>query len=475
VLAMETVARIFPADFCWGAATASYQIEGAHDEDGRRPSIWDTFCRIPGRVANGDTGDVACDHYHRMPSDVGLMSELGLDAYRFSVAWPRVVPEGTGPVNPAGVAFYDRLVDSLLEHGIAPFVTLYHWDLPQALDDLGGWLNRDIAGWYAEYTAVVVDALGDRVRDWTTLNEPWCASVLSYAIGEHAPGHRDPAEAMVAAHHLMLAHGSAVPIIRGHCPDAAVSVTLNPTQVWGPDDGDEADTDAVRRADNVLNGIFFGPIFHGAYPADFLADTAPISDHAHIRDGDLEVISAPLDHLGVNNYFPTRVRAARLGEDGSNPMPGCTGVITDPPRPPLTAMGWEISPHGHREILERSARESGLPLYITENGSAWPDVVDADGGVHDPDRVAYLRGHLGAVADAVAAGVDIRGYFAWSLLDNFEWAWGYDKRFGIIHVDYRTQHRTIKDSGREYARIIAAHRTSTLPSAGRSPGIRREI
>ncbi len=453
---MEPLTRTFPPGFLWGAATASYQIEGAVAEDGRSPSIWDTFSATPGRTAGGDTGAVACDHYHRVAEDVGLMRELGLDAYRFSVAWPRIVPDGDGAPNPAGIAFYDRLVDRLLEAGIRPVATLYHWDLPQGLDDRGGWLNRAVADWFAHYTRTVVDALGDRVRNWTTLNEPWCSSVLSYAIGEHAPGHHDTVESMVAAHHLMLAHGTAVPVIRESCPDAEVSITLNPTYVWGPEDGDDLDADAVRRADNALNGLFFGPIFHGAYPDGFLDDTAHLTDHSYVHDGDLATISAPLDNLGVNNYFPTRVRAARAGEDRHNPMPGCDGVVTDPPHPPLTGMGWEISPESHRLILERSARESRLPIYITENGSAWDDVVDADGAVHDPERVAYLHGHLAAVADAVDAGLDVRGYFAWSLLDNFEWAHGYAKRFGLVHVDYETQRRTVKDSGREYARIIAA-------------------
>jgi beta-glucosidase len=454
---MATFSRTFPDGFIWGAATASYQIEGAHDEDGRSPSIWDTFARTPGKVLGGDTGDVACDHYHRYAEDVALMSELGLDAYRFSVAWPRVIPTGTGAVNRAGLDFYSRLVDRLLEHGIRPVVTLYHWDLPQSLDDRGGWLNRESAQWFADYSAAVVGVLGDRVSHWTTLNEPWCSSVLSYAIGAHAPGHQDPLEAMVAAHHLMLAHGTAVPVIREHCPGAEVSITLNPSQVWGPEDGDERDADAVRRTDNALNGLFFGPIFHGAYPDGFLDDTAHLTDHAFVRNGDLSTMSAPLDNLGVNNYFPTRVRAARKGEESTNRMPGCAGVVETDPHPPLTDMGWEMSPESHRLILERSARESGLPIYITENGSAWPDTVSEDGEVHDPERVSYLHRHLEAVADTIENGVDIRGYFAWSLLDNFEWAYGYEKRFGIVHVDYDTLERTVKDSGREYARIIAEH------------------
>ena len=444
----------FPDGFLWGAATASFQIEGSTTADGRSPSIWDTFCDIEGNVVNKDTGDPACDHYRRMPQDVVLMKELGLDAYRFSVAWPRVIPTGTGAVNPAGIDFYSRLVDDLLEHDIRPFVTLYHWDLPQVLDDRGGWLNRDIKDWFAEYTQTVVSHLGDRVTNWTTLNEPWCSSLLSYSLGHHAPGHTDPVEGLVSAHHLMLAHGTAVPVIRENCPGAEVSITLNPTQVYGPDDATEADADAVRRADNALNGIFFGPLFHGAYPQSLLDDTAHLTDHGYIHDGDLEVMSAPLDNLGVNNYFPTRVK---FTEGAAHPLPGGDGVEETDPHPPLTDMGWEISPQGHHDILMRSAQECGLPIYITENGSAWPDEVSEDGAVHDPDRTAYLHGHLDAVKRAIDDGADIRGYFAWSLMDNFEWAFGYSKRFGIVHVDYDTQKRTVKDSGHEYARIIAAH------------------
>ena len=450
-----TFSRTFPDGFLWGTATASYQIEGAVAEDGRTPSIWDTFSHTPGKITGGDTGDVACDHYHRVEEDVALMRELGVDVYRFSLAWPRILPGGTGAVNQAGLDFYSRLVDTLLENGIRPFATLYHWDLPQALDDRGGWLNRDVADWFAEYAAVTVGALGDRVRHWTTLNEPWCSSILSYTVGEHAPGHTDTVEGIVAAHHLMLAHGRAVPVIRERCPEGEVSITLNPTQVYGPEDGDASDADAVRRADNLFNGLFFDPIFAGRYPDGFLEDTAPVTDHSYIRDRDLVEIAAPLDNLGVNNYFPTRVRAARDGERGTT-LAGMERVVVEAPRPPHTAMGWEILPQGHYDILMRSAKEGGIPIYITENGSAWPDVVSEDGRVHDPDRIGYLHGHLGAVADAIEDGADIRGYFAWSLLDNFEWAHGYGKRFGIVYVDYHTQERIIKDSGREYARIIRA-------------------
>lgn len=444
----------FPDGFLFGAATASFQIEGATTEGGRSSSIWDAFCAVEGNVTNKDTGDPACDHYHRMPEDVALMAELGLDAYRFSVAWPRVIPTGTGTVNAEGIDFYDRLVDALLDRGIRPFATLYHWDLPQVLDERGGWLNRDVAGWFAEYAAAAVGRLGDRVQNWTTLNEPWCSSFLSYAIGHHAPGHTDELEGLLAAHHLMLAHGTAVPVIREHCPEAQVSITLNPTQVWGPENPTEADLDAVRRADNAFNAVFFSPIFQGCYPNTMLDDVAHLTDGSFIHDGDLATISAPLDNLGVNNYYPTRVRA---GDPSSNPstLAGCEGVEILPPQGRLTAMGWEQSPQGHKEILLRSAHEARLPIYVTENGSAWPDEVSPDGAVHDPDRTAYLLAHLRAVREAIDEGADVRGYFAWSLLDNFEWAHGYGKRFGIVHVDYDTQVRTVKDSGREYQRLLA--------------------
>jgi beta-glucosidase len=453
---MTAPERSFPDGFLWGAATAAFQIEGATTEGGRGRSIWDAFCEQEGKVANKDTGDPACDHYHRYPEDVAIMRGLGLGAYRFSVAWPRVIPTGTGAVNREGLDFYSRLVDLLLESGIRPVATLYHWDLPQDLDVRGGWLNRDSAQWYAEYVAATVEALGDRVKNWTTLNEPWCSSYLSYALGVHAPGHTDQGEACTAAHHLLLAHGSAVPVIRQHCPDAEVSITLNPSQVIGPDDPSEADRDAVRRLDNVYNGAFLDPVSKGRYPDGFLEDTEHLGWQGAIRDGDLGTISAPLDNLGINNYFPVRGAAVA---DGSNPsgLPGCDGAQELPPQGRLTAMGWEQNAAAHRAIVERCATDSGLPVYITENGSAWDDEVDTDGQVHDPERVGYLREHLGALADSVAAGTDIRGYFAWSLLDNFEWSYGYGKRFGIVRVDYDTQERILKDSGREYARIIAAN------------------
>jgi beta-glucosidase len=449
--------RRFPDGFLWGAATASYQIEGAVAEDGRLPSIWDTFSRTPGRVRGGDTGDVACDHYHRVDEDVALMADLGLQAYRFSIAWPRVLPTGTGSPNQAGLDFYSRLVDRLLERGIRPFATLYHWDLPQALDDRGGWLNRDSASWFADYAGAVVAHLGDRVKNWTTLNEPWCSSVLSYSIGEHAPGHHDVAESLVAAHHLLLAHGGAVPVIRAGCAEAEVSITLNLTDIRTPDDSPE-NLAAARRADNAHNAMFLEPVLEGRYPADFLEDTASVTDHGHIHDGDLEIISAPLDNLGVNYYTTTRVQARRAAPVPS-PLPGCDTVEVLPPEPPVTDMGWEIDPTGLRNLLVRIAEQHrNIPVHITENGSAWPDEVSDDGAVHDGDRTAYLQAHLDAVAEAVTAGADVRGYFAWSLMDNFEWAFGYSKRFGLVHVDYASQERTVKDSGRAYAEVISTQR-----------------
>ncbi|MFV0463889.1 MAG: GH1 family beta-glucosidase [Nostocoides sp.] len=453
----------FPETFLWGAATASYQIEGAAAQDGRTPSIWDVFSHRPGAVLGGDTGDVACDHYHRFAADVALMADLGLQAYRFSISWSRVLPHGVGEINQAGLDFYNRLVDELLARGIRPVVTLYHWDLPQVLDERGGWLNREVADWFAEYAAVVVDALGDRVTHWITLNEPWCSSILAYALGEHAPGHHDGAEALTAAHHLLLAHGRAVPIIRAQCPSAEVSIALNLMPVWGPNDQEvrsSADAEALRRWDNITNGIFLEPLFSGTYPEGFLLDTAYLTDHAFIHEGDLAVISAPLDAVGINYYTPLRAQAT-TDPDAVNPLPGCVGAEQAAPREPVTAMGWEVAPEGFREIVRRVARTAGVPIYITENGSAWEDNVAPDGAVHDPLRIDYLRRHLAALHAAMTIdGVDVRGYFAWSLLDNFEWAFGYSKRFGLVRVDYGTQQRTIKDSGRAYAKIIAGQARS---------------
>jgi beta-glucosidase len=434
-------------DFLWGAATAAYQIEGAAGEDGRAPSIWDTFSRTPGRVLGGDTGDVAADHYHRWAEDVETMSALGLGAYRFSIAWPRIHDR-------RGIDFYSRLVDALLERGIAPVATLYHWDLPQELEDAGGWTARDTALRFAEYAERVGAALGDRVHTWTTLNEPWCSAFLGYASGVHAPGRTEPAAALAAAHHLNLAHGLAAQVLPGR-----VSVTLNLHHVRG-------DAEAVRKVDAVSNRIFLGPMLDGAYPGDLLQDTEQITDWSFVRAGDEAAIAAPLDVLGVNYYAPTLVRSwdggsSRATADGhgdgtASPWVGCDDVEFVQQPGPYTEMGWSIDATGLTELLLRLHRDHpGTPLMITENGAAFDDRVDPDGRIRDQRRIDYLRDHLQAVGRAMKAGADVRGYFVWSLLDNFEWAYGYSKRFGVVHVDYATQQRTWKDSAHWYRDAIA--------------------
>ncbi|MET8833422.1 GH1 family beta-glucosidase [Micromonospora sp. NPDC004540] len=446
----------FPEGFVWGAATAAYQIEGAVSEDGRGPSIWDTFSRRPGKVFQGHTGDVACDHYHRYAEDVALMADLGLRAYRFSVAWPRIRPDGTGPVNPRGLDFYDRLVDTLLDRGIDPFVTLYHWDLPQALEDRGGWPVRETAEHFADYALAVHQRLGDRVRTWTTLNEPWCSAYLGYGNGVHAPGGRDAGAAFRAVHHLLLGHGLAARALRAAGAEV-VGITLNLADVRPADAGSAADAAAARLVDGLQNRIFLDPLTGAGYPDDVLAQVSRTVEPDFLRDGDEKVIAAPLDLLGINYYAPTYV-AGRAGGAGSGAYPGTAGGVEFlPPVGPLTDMGWMIEPAGLTRLLERVARDyPGLPLIITENGAAFPDGnTDGTGRVADTDRVAYLDGHLRAVHDAVARGVDLRGYLVWSLLDNFEWAEGYRKRFGIVHVDYLTQRRTPKESARWYQEVIS--------------------
>ena len=464
----------FPPGFVWGTATASYQIEGAAAEDGRTPSIWDTYSHTPGRVVGGDTGDVADDHYRRYREDVAIMRELGVGSYRFSVAWPRITPQVTegalGSVNEAGVAFYDRLVDELLGAGISPAATLYHWDLPQALEDAGGWTNRATAERFAEYAEVVAARLGDRVGTFITLNEPWCSAYLGYASGVHAPGRTEPASALAAVHHLNLAHGLATAAVRRAAPSAQVALTLNLAWVR-PASASAADADAVRRIDGLQNRVFLDPALRGEYPADVLADTASVTDWSFVRDGDLALIRQPIDALGLNYYSPTVVRAyagsgPKLEADGhgdgaASAWPACEDVEFPPQPGPKTDMGWSIDARGMTELLLRLAREHpGLDLYVTENGAAYPDVLGEDGAVHDEDRIAYLQAHLSAVADAVEAGAPVRGYYLWSLLDNFEWSYGYSKRFGIVHVDYATQQRTVKDSGRWYAEVV---RRNALP------------
>lgn len=451
--------RGFPEGFVWGAATAAYQIEGAAAADGRSPSIWDVFSHAPGRVLAGDTGDHATGHYYRWREDVESMAALGIGAYRFSISWPRVLPEGR--LNQRGVDFYSRLVDALLDRGIAPVVTLYHWDLPWELEEAGGWPARDTALRFAEYAERIGAALGDRVHTWTTLNEPWCSAFLGYASGVHAPGRTEPGAALAAAHHLNLAHGLANRALRRVVsPAARHSVTLNVHLLRG-------EQEAVRRVDAVANRIFLGPLLDGRYPADLLEDTTGITDWSFVRDGDESVIAAPLDLLGVNYYSPATVRtwngeAPRATADGhragaASPWVGCDAVEFVEQPGPYTEMGWSIDAAGLEELLLRLHRDHpGVPVAVTENGAAFDDRVAADGRVHDDRRIDYLREHLAAVGRAIAAGADVRGYFIWSLLDNFEWSYGYSKRFGIIHVDYETQRRTWKDSAYWYRDAISA-------------------
>ncbi|WP_182902765.1 GH1 family beta-glucosidase [Microbispora sp. H10830] len=434
-------------DFVWGVATSAYQIEGAALEDGRLPSIWDTFCEVPGAIDGGDTGEVACDHYHRWREDVGLLERLGVDAYRFSVAWPRVVPDGTGPVNPRGLAFYDHLVDALLDAGIRPFATLYHWDLPQALQDRGGWPERDTAQRFADYAAVVAERLGDRVADWTTLNEPLCCSWHGHLEGSMAPGVKDLEAAVRTSYHLHLAHGLGTQAVRAAArltPSIGIVNNLSPCD---PATDSEEDHAAARRLDGHVNRWWLDPVTGRGYPEDMLA---VYGVDLPIRPGDLETIAAPLDYLGVNYYFRQVVAA-----DPEGPVPYARQV--EVPGATTTAMGWEVDAGGLERLLVRLAREYATPrLYVTESGSAWPDTVGADGTVDDPERLAYLEDHIAACGRAIEQGAPVAGYFAWSLLDNFEWAYGYDKRFGLVHVDYGTQARTVKSSGRRYAEIIGA-------------------
>ncbi|WP_228926507.1 GH1 family beta-glucosidase [Streptomyces sp. DH7] len=436
-----------PADFTWGVATAAYQIEGAVAEDGRSPSIWDTFSHTPGTIDGGDTGDVACDHYHRVPEDIGLIKQLGADAYRFSVAWPRVVPGGDGPVNKAGLDFYDRLVDGLLEAGVTPFATLYHWDLPQALQDRGGWTVRETSEHFAAYASHVVERLGDRVKDWATLNEPLCSAWIGHLEGRMAPGLTDLTAAVRASYHLHLGHGLAVRAIRAASSDARVGIVNNLSPIEPASTG-EADLAAARRADGHINRWWLDPILGRGYPQDMVEEYGV---ELPVRPGDLETIAAPLDWLGLNYYFRQVVTA---DPDGTAPHAKQVPV----PGARLTHMDWEVHAEGLEQLLLRLAGEYGVQrIYVTENGSAYEDVVAADGSVHDPERVRYLEEHLAACARAVDKGAPLAGYFAWSLMDNFEWAYGYDKRFGLVHVDYATQRRTVKSSGHRYAELVREH------------------
>jgi beta-glucosidase len=458
--------RAFPADFLFGVATAAYQIEGAAHEDGRTDSVWDAFARVPGAVLDGHNGDVACDHYHRYESDVELMAELGVQTYRFSTSWARVRPDD-GPVNQKGLDFYSRLVDSLLAKNIKPWLTLYHWDHPQTLEEKGGWANRDTAYRFAEYADAVYGALGDRVTAWTTLNEPWCSSFLSYIGGQHAPGLQDPELGLAAGHHLLLGHGLVVRNLRAADPTLQLGVTLNLTVADPVDPTDAADLDAVRRIDGQFNRFFLDPIFRGEYPQDVMDDVAHLGFEKYLLDGDLGIIASPIDALGVNYYNGSAVSGQpdptedlsmpRAERPTRSPFPAADDAHSHRRGLPVTAMGWEVQPEGLTRLLLRLKDEytgSAVKLYITENGAAYDDVVEADGSIHDTDRIEFLRSHLDAILDAIDEGVRVYGYFYWSLLDNYEWSFGYHKRFGIVRVDYETQERTPKDSALEYKRII---------------------
>jgi beta-glucosidase len=435
----------------WGCATSAYQIEGSPLADGAGPSIWHRFVHTPGRITDGDTGDVACDHYRRCQSDVDLMHSLGLRAYRFSISWSRVLPQGTGRINPAGLGFYERLVDSLLARGIQPMATLYHWDLPAALDDRGGWLNPDIANWFAEYADVVFRKLDDRIPYWTTLNEPWVAMNDGYLLGIHAPGHRSAYEATRAAHHLLLAHGMGVQTYRASGRNQiGLVVNIEPKY---PASDDEADHAATRRADAYMNRQFLEPALRGTYPEELpviFGQAWPA-----ISASDLATIHQPLDYIGVNYYTRSVVRA------DPNAWPLRTASVRQKNRT-HTETGWEVFPQGLTDtLLWIKNRYGNPPVYITENGAAFFDPPTVEGAVlEDPLRIDYLRKHLSAVHDAIRQGADIRGYLAWSLLDNFEWAYGFSKRFGLVHVDYESLKRTPKASANFYSRVIASNGTA---------------
>jgi len=448
----------FPDGFAWGTATASYQIEGAVDEGGRAPSIWDTFSHTPGAIENGDTGDVADDHYHRYAEDVELMADLGVGWYRFSLAWPRLIPHGTGAINEQGLDFYSRLIDALLDKGIQPWVTLYHWDLPQALQDQGGWPERDTAQRFADYAVAVHERLHDRVKHWTTLNEPWVSAFLGHAVGVHAPGIKDGEAALRSAHHLMLGHGLAIDAMRAQAgADEQFGVTLN-LHPADPATDDPADVDAARRVDGLANRIFLDPLLRGGYPRDVLEDVSAITDASYIQDGDEAQIAVQPDFVGINYYFRTPVRKGEKARSELSPWPGQGDVETVSRGLPQTEMGWEIDPSGLYDIITRVAREyPGPDLYVTENGAAFADVKSGDGHVHDPQRIEYLDAHFRAAHRAIEDGAPLRGYFVWSLMDNFEWAFGFTKRFGLIHVDYETLERTPKDSARWFAETTRAN------------------
>jgi beta-glucosidase len=435
----------FPVGFTWGTATAAYQIEGGWDEDGKGESIWDRFSHTPGKIETGENGDVACDHYHRWSEDVALMKEMGLNAYRFSIAWSRVLPNGRGDVNQPGLDFYNRLVDALLEAKIEPFVTLYHWDLPQQLQEAGGWPTRAITAAFCEFADLVSRSMGDRVKHWITINEPHVSALVGYLEGGHAPGHTDLHEALAASHHLLLAHGQSIPIIRGNSHDGQVGIALD-YRPQTPASNSAADRAAAWHEGGVINRWFLDPISGRGYPEDIQRDYG--DEMMFIQTGDMEIIASPIDFLGLNYYFRNIARSNLISETENAPR-------TVSPNHEITEMGWEVYPEGMVEMLGQIHFGYGFPAYyITENGAAVHDQVDPDGGVYDPLRVSYIRRHLKKVLEAIQIGIPVRGYFVWSLLDNFEWAYGTSKRFGLVHVNFQTQQRTLKTSAKWYQQVI---------------------
>lgn len=467
---MTTTPQTFPADFLFGAATASYQIEGGVNEGGRGPSIWDTFSHTPGKVVNGDTGDVACNHFHRWEEDIDMMEEMGLQAYRFSISWSRVQPTGTGEFNEEGIAFYRNIIDRLRAKGIEPMITLYHWDLPQALYDNGGWVNRDTVEAFTVYAERMVHEFGDAAVKWATINEPWVVAFVGYGAGAHAPGHADDVEALTVAHHLNLAHGRAYKAMKAIRPELEVGYVNNchTPRPWDP--SNPKDREAAAHIDALANTMFHEPFTQGTYPDILKPNTAHLTDWAFVHDGDLDEMKGRVDWFGINYYASHVVRHnAAKGKEvsklatladghkaGSNTAwPGDEEIEFMPPTGKITAMGWNVDPSAFHAHIMKIHRETGLPLYVTENGSAWDDVIDEDGRVRDIDRIDYFHGHIDAVGKAIAEGADVRGYLAWSLMDNFEWAQGYNKRFGIVYVNYETSERRWKDSAYWYRETIS--------------------
>jgi beta-glucosidase len=446
MLEISELAKRFPKGFLWGAATASYQIEGAWQEDGKGESIWDRFSHTPGKVERGETGDVAADHYHRWPEDIALMKEIGIRSYRFSIGWPRIFPEGQGRVEQAGLDFYSKLVDGLLAAGIEPMATLYHWDLPQALQDEGGWTSRSVVGAFEAYADLVSRTLGDRVKLWGTMNEPVVSALVGYYEGRHAPGHKDIDEMLAAAHHLLLSHGQAVPVIRANVSEAEVGIVLN-LDIKTPASGSYYDRKTAYLEDGKYNRWYLDPIAGRGYPQD--AVTAFDRNMDFVLPDDMERIAAPLDFLGVNHYFRQIVRSDEVGEEDNWP-------VSEHQTGDFTEMNWEVYPPSLYQVLTRVHYEYQFPkIYVTENGAAFPDVKDEKGREKDERRISYLQEYLESAANAVAHGVPLAGYYYWSLMDNFEWAHGYAKRFGLIHVDFNTLERSIKDSGRWYQSFLA--------------------